>query len=519
MGDLIRRIRDEIERHRAPLALLVALFIIIFATLTPFRFHFFPLSLNNYLVEFSYGKRDPFDFIRNILLFMPLGFTLGAILDRRGWSKNRVFIAAFFSGLLLTLTVESLQQFLPVRQASIYDLISNTLGSVVGLGSYWFWQDRHTQIERVRLASNEPPKVLAALAIYMLLLLLMATSLAASVRITSWDKRYHLMLGNEWTADRPWIGSLRDLEIINEALDIETARQIMNSPDITLTNRESLQAYYPLTGDEPYQDLTGKLPDLIRQEEGESGSEVEAAYFNGRSWLATEIPVSDLIRKLEQTSQFSIRLTANTADIEQSGPARILSLSEDPFFRNLTIGQEQDGLVMRVRTPLMGDNGLKPEFFFPDFFTSSGPTDFVLIYNGMAVELIDSQSQTVQSIEVVPGVVFYTWLRELVNTNEELTSRVTFGGINNWFYRLLFYTVVFVPVGILLALTSQRAWSKYTKILIGFSCLLLVPLLFELFLVAGGGFQLRPLNVLTGMVVIAVTGWLIVRLSIDCLAP
>jgi hypothetical protein len=49
----------------------------------------------------------------------------------------------------------------------------------------------------------------------------------------------------------------------------------------------------------------------------------------------------------------------------QVGPARILSLSWDPYLRNLTLGQDGDSLVLRLRTPATDENGM-PELRIPN---------------------------------------------------------------------------------------------------------------------------------------------------------
>jgi hypothetical protein len=174
------------------------------------------------------------------------------------------------------------------------------------------------------------------------------------------------------------------------------------------------------------------------------------------------------------------------------------------------IGQEQDDLVIRFRSPLTGYNGIKPQFLFPDFFTSSAPTDSVVIYDGLAIDLVDARSRPVHSIEVVPGVAFYAWLQNLVNTNEASLSQIVSGGIHNWFYRLLFYTVVFLPVGILLGLRSVRNWPKNSRLILFIYCLLVVPFLLEMVLVARSGQSVRPLNIVTSVVVLALIAWVAV---------
>jgi hypothetical protein len=45
------------------------------------------------------------------------------------------------------------------------------------------------------------------------------------------------------------------------------------------------------------------------------------------------------------------------ANLTQMGPARIVSLSCNPVWRNFTLGQNGSGIDFRVRTPLTGPNG------------------------------------------------------------------------------------------------------------------------------------------------------------------
>jgi glycopeptide antibiotics resistance protein len=506
MGDFNRRLK--MDRYTAPLSLIAVLLVILFATLMPFQFRFRQFSLESYFSRFTIGPNSNFDFIRNILLFAPLGFVLGAILDQRGWSKNRIRLVVFCSGLLLTLTVESLQQFLPGRQPSVTDLLANTIGAMVGLACFRFWRKRHAVREWLRVAVTEPRKILAALAIYVLFLLVVANSLVSSARVYSWDSRYHLMLGNEWTGDRPWVGALHDLVIFNEALEINDARRILESPELSLKNTKSLQAYYPLTGDNPYPDLAGKQPDLTWQEMIETNSDEGGVNFGGENWLATGYAVPDLFEALEDTSQFSVRLTASTSEVGQYGPARLLSISEDPFFRNLMFGQEHEDLIIRFRSPLTGDNGITPQFLFPDFFDESTPIDFVVIYDGLQIDLVDARSSKVRSIELVPGIAFYAWYQDLITTKEASLSQIVSGEFYDWLYRLLFYMVVLLPVGILLALPPGGTWSKKEHLILVLCCLIFVPFLLELALVIRSGQEIRPLNIGISVIFIAVIAWI-----------
>ena len=71
------------------------------------------------------------DLVLNVLSYSPLGFLLGlAVLPRTGARTGAVL--ATVAGTLLSLAMESVQQFLPARVASNLDLLANGLGSMIG---------------------------------------------------------------------------------------------------------------------------------------------------------------------------------------------------------------------------------------------------------------------------------------------------------------------------------------------------------------------------------------------------
>lgn len=252
----------------------------------------------------------------------------------------------------MTIFVESLQHFLPTRQLSLADLIGNTLGTIAGLACFRLWQKHRAKVGRLENVFAAPQNGVAALVFYGLFLLLMAYGLSASVRYDDWDADYRMMLGNEQTGDRPWIGSVRDLVVFNRVLDTAMARDLLKSPELALAYSEGLLAYYPLTGNSIPLDLTGNQPNMTWQPADASGANSRTRQLDGDNWLETEAAVKDLSERLQETSQLSIRLSMATEDLDQVGPARILTISEDPYLRNLTFGQEGDDLVMRFRSPL-----------------------------------------------------------------------------------------------------------------------------------------------------------------------
>jgi len=68
-----------------------------------------------------------------------------------------------------------------------------------------------------------------------------------------------------------------------------------------------------------------------------------------------------LLNACKKSGQLSIEAVLMTHDARQVGPARIISFSADPYKRNFTLGQQDSRLVLRLRTPSAGENGMRPE--------------------------------------------------------------------------------------------------------------------------------------------------------------
>lgn len=68
-----------------------------------------------------------------------------------------------------------------------------------------------------------------------------------------------------------------------------------------------------------------------------------------------------LLAQCRQSNQLTIEALITPGNVTQGGPARIVSFSTDPYRRNVTLGQEKDRFVLRLRTPQTGENGMKPQ--------------------------------------------------------------------------------------------------------------------------------------------------------------
>lgn len=116
---------------------------------------------------------------------------------------------------------------------------------------------------------------------------------------------------------------------------------------------------------------------------------------NGASWngkdgriefaspglVRTSSPADALHRKFVSANGFTIAtwLTSHRAD--QTGPARIVTYSADPFHRNFTLAQENNDLVFRLRTSQANLNGTNPEIVTPDVFIPGSRQHIVMTFD------------------------------------------------------------------------------------------------------------------------------------------
>lgn len=88
------------------------------------RFSAFELNLN--LIPFAGMLADLKNEIKNVLLFIPLGFLLPFL-----WERYRKWQSVLLFGFGTSLTVEVLQIF-TYRATDVNDILTNTLGTMIG---------------------------------------------------------------------------------------------------------------------------------------------------------------------------------------------------------------------------------------------------------------------------------------------------------------------------------------------------------------------------------------------------
>jgi hypothetical protein len=269
------------------------------------------------------------DFVNNLILYMPLGIALG----------GTSLIRAFLYGFCLSTCAEVLQLGYIDRIPSFLDILSNTCGSIIG----------YLIAKILLLAAHDPrllrlyrPVTVAAIPIAILGTLGLLHHPPPS-DFSNWSPAFHLAAGNELTGDRPWSGTISELAIY------------------------------------PFAMSPGQVGDLASQTT-KSGS-VQKAAINGSSGLAIVGPMqptalarfgSPLLSRQEELALYKELVSANqltlvvrmrTNNLEQNGPARIVTYSLNPVSRNFTLGQIGNTLTFRLRTPGSGLNGTEPALY------------------------------------------------------------------------------------------------------------------------------------------------------------
>ena len=265
---------------------------------------------------------DPRDLVINVLIFMPLGWSVAHATRSLGWAVG--VAAALSAGIELSQLAQ------PARIVSPADLLANTLGALLaavatlGLPTL------------VRSVGNKAPNPLMVACGGAVLAALAYCALEWTYgRLDTWDPTYPLVVNNEATGDRPWCGEVLTLELA--------------AGGRTWTQDELNPA------------PAGKL-------EG----------CDAGQWLKTQTPPTALTAAVRSHNTLHVDLRFRSLRPDQIGPARIVSLSRDPSNRNVTIGQEGADVIVRLRRQGGGSNGIRPTYRVEGVLADSSPKHLVL---------------------------------------------------------------------------------------------------------------------------------------------
>jgi VanZ family protein len=381
------------------------------------------------------GRSDNLDVYVNTLLFLPLGFSLAgffAAKDRGVGIRSLVMALALVGGL--SYIIEVAQVFLPRRFPSLFDVIANSAGGVLGFLIFHLWM-----MQNIRLS----------LAVYIFLAFLGSILLQRSTTLRIWSTDFPLVIGNEQTRNRPWRGYISRLYIADRALAEEEVNQLRPDGNLSAVLNDSLIASYRFAGfAEKYQDDTGRLPDLVWKGSEVNFQQPESTFLSPDHWLQTAGAASPLAESIKKTSHFTLGVIVATGDYAQKGPARIVSFAPGVNVRNFTLGQQQRDLVFRLRTPIT--DGSTVELTAPEVFGTKALQHIVATYDGSHLVLYINGKRHSASLELGPGAALCSLFSN---------SQIVAGKFCKWAY----YLSIFIPVGLLLSLSICFSRKQFAK--------------------------------------------------------
>lgn len=398
--------------------------------------------------------------LANILLFVPLGFSLASVLKKRGHRWLTVFIAATALGSGLSLFVESVQVFIPARHSTVMDLLTNSLGALLGCAGFRLWKEPET----LRAAWTSPQTWALGLATYVAFVIAPSLYVAYAPHLWNpgnWTPTFPLLVGNETTGDRPWKGHVSQLFLSDRALSESDVAAAFSAGEPVASTGETLLAAYALEGENRYPDLTGSLPRLSWTPAPPRDVPAGSLPVNPRHWLTTDTATAPLAERVRASAAFTLGVTFTPRNVTQKGPARIVSNSGGPSERNFMLGQRDSDLVLRLRTPFTGANGNNVAFVVPDVLSANTPHRVVVTYDRSALRIYVDEAEDAYAVELTPSTRAAWFLSYLATGRFEVDLREA----ESQTHRPLYYGLLFAPLALVLVLLASNVLpSRHPRI-------------------------------------------------------
>ncbi|WP_052001824.1 VanZ family protein [Lyngbya aestuarii] len=437
---------------------LVSILLILFTTLLPFNF-VFPDNLSLDFIIDRFTKHSSWtDLFANLLLFVPFGFSLAALIDGKKLNRSESMVIVFLCSLILSSSVEFSQVFLPSRAPTSVDLFSNSISGFLGSLSFYAIRDQLEEIPITFLGSLyrffrpllSLPSLTLLLIGYVILVSGLLWNLQTATQLNNWDNSFPLIIGDELTGDRSWEGQITQLCISNQAISKDQVSQLLSEENSCNAIADSLIADYDFSElKNNYSDQTGNLPNLEWIETPSTEINEQGIFLKKNHALKTTEPVKPLTEKIRQTSEFTLSTQITTSNLTQNDRARILTISKDAVHRNFMIAQSGSELRVRLRNPITGENGSKPEIEIFDVFLKPKTHHIIISYTGSEFNLYLDSIDNFYTIKFTPeAALFWSIFSSILGEKMPLNPQ------NNQLYLFLYHGLIFIPLGLILTLIS-----------------------------------------------------------------
>jgi len=432
--------------------LILSLLGICYLTLFPFVLRIFPPRVwhkSVFLLGNSAKKPRSIDFFLNVLLFVPFGFGLSAQARKRGAAKWITFFIALGFGAAACYSVELLQYFIPSRDSGWDDVFSNTLGSVVGFLLFEFfsapileilsgWEERFAEW-------ISPRRTALFLMVYFLVCFGISVFFQRETRLSNWDANNLLFVGNDASGQNPWKGHVYLLQLWDRALP-DNEMEALSSGQVADPANEGLLGSYSFINSSPaYEDVSHSLPTLEWYPKNPQKQEMDAGKLelDGKSWLTSNLPVEKFNRAVTKSSQFTIHVICEAAEIKNAN-GRIVSISQPDDNVNMHLRQEGRSLVLWFRNPLSETHAILA-WYIPAAFESNKTIDIVASYNGADAFMYLNGKRVPRAYRLTPGT-------SIMHTFSSVQTVALTG------YSVVYETLIFLPAGVLIGLAARK-WT------------------------------------------------------------
>lgn len=457
--------------------------IILIATLAPFRFTF-PLVEIGF--NFELFKSDSWgDYVRNIILFLPWGFFLGKLLKSQQIKPLVLISLVLWSSLLLSLIVECLQLYLPERTSTVSDILANTFGGLLGGITALFVGTQYLAKRKLSARRSKQTLLPFTFISITLVFICLSTWLQSYSRLNTWQPNYYLTIGNEVNAVRPWSGTIKYLAFSDRNISAKQVEIILAASPTTICQQANsilsnswIGCYNFVASEDNNPQNKNNLPKLNRQ--GINNKQISGGQVTADSWLKSDTPSKIINQKISQSSQFTLVTEVATANTQQENAARIISLSASESLRNLTLAQQQNNLVIRLRNSITGNNGSRPQIAIPHVFSDSKFKKIIVTYDGTKLSTYINRSERRFNLQFTAAATVlwqFLYLPYLPTVTSWTIPANSLGlNLGNFIYACLFL----VPLTLIYQQIALQKKSQTSKIY--FAILLFLPLILALLL-------------------------------------
>lgn len=378
----------------ASLCVLICGGYILIVTLHPFQFALdftCPLTLWDMLDDaaIQYVLRfSTTDFILNIVLFMPFGLLLERAWYAHRTTKRLSWLTILVGGGLFSCLIELVQIALPMRRTSIFDVVSNALGT--GGGALIYRQYLARMVGQTHWYRRRVSLLVCTTIVHSTFPLLFSMLQLPWPTFRNWNAHFPFQIGNEATLKRPWLGKLYLVAVYDRALSKAEIEQHFYAGYVSQgqarRTAEGLIALYTFeeNGGRFVYDRSGVQPPLNLQLSSTSRirwiQTSPGIHIQRPAVITSQSSTRKLYHRLTSTHELTLEVWLEPQKIQQHGPGRILSYSANHSERNFTLAQEGGDIHFRLRTLATGQNGSPLNLTTTDGFLNTETNHLVTTY-------------------------------------------------------------------------------------------------------------------------------------------